>query len=156
MHSKDHTVDSVHAISRQLASCHWCKRYIGYKAYSPYWLFALTVIKGFNKIQQSFSYEKKPTYSVLFLWSKNFKPVGRGSKVERLVLNASQPIAPLFKMASTNWRNTMINLMRNQHMSLQYVSSFCLVNFSYYSWFNVVLHPYYKLDYIKVAWGGQD
>ena len=58
-------------------------------------------------------------------------------------------------MASTSWRSITTSSMRKMFIYLPLVN-YSTLWYSILTTHNIVLHPYYKLMYIKMAWGGPE
>ena len=87
----------------------------------------------------------------LFLQSRSFKLLGKPNGISHVSL----PIETLLMMGSQSFKSIIHALMKNLATYLPLVSELKLhaqdlTNIVYLS----VLHPYYQLDHIEMAWGG--
>lgn len=97
-------------------------------------------------------WRNNPLFGAPFQLSKNYKWHGRR--------NATAPDLPSIRMlslmVSQSWRNITHGSTRSQ-VSCWHSVWFCS---SYFNLFLTnlftVLHPYYKLAYIKLSWGGEE
>jgi hypothetical protein len=87
-----------------------------------------------------------------FPHSRSYKRHGRESRTHP----GSCCIRTLLKMAWRNYRNTILASTASRRSCLHLVR-FCFLftcQLIFYS--KVALHPYYKLDYIRLTWGGAE
>jgi hypothetical protein len=91
-------------------------------------------------------------FGVLFQYLKNSRLHGRRSVPHRITIC----IGMLLTIHFRSWVSTIPSLMRRRSMFLLLVS-FIRVLCDVIMLTNcLVLHPYYKLAYIKMAWGGAE
>ena len=155
---KGNPLDSIFPISWGLGLCFRCEGYSSCKLYiyHPFCqLFTDHVTRTQIEFKRLSHLRRRRHYGNRFCSSKTSKLAGKRSVMAKLVLSDSQHTAWLSRMALTNSGSITVNLMRNQRTFWRWVSYFYLHSYNGCWLILIVLHPYYKLDYIQLAWGGE-
>lgn len=153
-HHKVHPMDDIFALASRLGTCQWHTCYHCGECFLVV-IFQL-LLKRLSRMQiicnNTSQMRNDQPYSAPFRLSRRYKLHGRQSSNSGVSRNTRRR----YRAASTNCASTTTNLTTSLSMfscSVWYIIYIVIV---FLTIWQLVLHLYYKIDYIKMQWGGPE